>query len=183
MTDTFWEKDMPGSLNNAAHIKILLVYLCEKYQGKLTQQKLIDILTAGEIANYFEITAAISQLISQSQLQLDDSDYLLLGSQFQTTKLLYGELPKSIVEKAVEYIDEYFEALNNQYKPFVKIIRMSDGYLVKCALPDVGSNLFEVALFAPNMDKALEIKETFLRDHQKIYKYNLYLFTGENFEI
>lgn len=179
MSNTFSQGTVPGSLNSAADIKLLLVYLANEYNTRIGKDQLVDCLCAQEIANYFEISAAISSLSENEQVAVDEHGCLITAKNWHTISPLFDTIPASVLTHAKGCIDDYIQSNQREKPALARIIKVSDGFLVKCMIPDLGSDLFSTTLFAPTMEEAQLMKENFLKDYKKLYQLNLGLLTGQ----
>ncbi|MBC3515946.1 DUF4364 family protein [Neobittarella massiliensis] len=171
----------PGGLTTTTEIKVLLCHLCGQHPTGVPQKLLVDSLTVEGIANYFELTSAIGALIDGGQLRVQ-GDLLLLGQGARdSAELLAAQVPLSVREKAEELLGRQMELLRRQSETDVRILKVSDGYVVRCSVLDIGTDLFAVSIFAPTKAQAQRIRDNFLQDPQRLYQYNLFLLTGDDF--
>ena len=66
--DAFTAGIEDGGLRSSSSIAILACYIIARSEEKLTKKNVVDALVEGKIANYFEITSAISKMIKTDNL-------------------------------------------------------------------------------------------------------------------
>ena len=172
---------IPGGLTTTNEIRVLVCWLASRQPEGVPQNLLIDSLTLEGLANDFEITAAISALLENGQVVLEDDCVKLDGEGRRAAALLGDEIPPAVREKAAAALDRMVDLAKNKSETDVQIIKVSDGYVVRCSVLDIGTDLFSVSLFAPTREQAEGIRDHFLQDPGRLYQYNLFLLTGEDY--
>ena len=74
--DAFTAGIEDGGLRSSSSIAILACYIIARSEEKLTKKNVVDALVEGKIANYFEITSAISKMIKTDNLVEGEDGYL-----------------------------------------------------------------------------------------------------------
>ena len=101
--DAFTAGIEDGGLRSSSSIAILACYIITRSEEKLTKKNVVDALVEGKIANYFEITSAISKMIKTDNLVEGEDGYLSVTSNCAfNVVMLENDLPITIREKAVE---------------------------------------------------------------------------------
>ena len=101
--DAFTAGIEDGGLRSSSSIAILACYIIARSEEKLTKKNVVDALVEGKIANYFEITSAISKMIKTDNLVEGEDGYLSVTSKCAfNVEMLENDLPITIREKAVE---------------------------------------------------------------------------------
>ena len=70
--DTFDEGIAPGGLRSKNEIKILICYLFNTVDDKMSQSLVVEAIRADELANFFEIVVAFEELIADGNLEKND---------------------------------------------------------------------------------------------------------------
>ena len=71
--DAFSEGIEPGGLRSRTQIKLLLTFLVSRLQEPMSESKLLESLQLHGLANYFEASQAIEELIESGNLTRADS--------------------------------------------------------------------------------------------------------------
>ena len=101
--DAFTAGIEDGGLRSSSSIAILACYIIARSKEKLTAKNVVDALVEGKIANYFEISSAISKMIKTNNLVENEDGHLSITEKCAfNVEMLENDLPITIREKAVE---------------------------------------------------------------------------------
>lgn len=172
-----------GGLRDRYQVNILIMYLLRSIKTPLTMEDLQFACLEDELTNYFELTGALEELIQIDQIQeLTLSDrtiaYQLTKKGEDRTDLLLRDLPKSVRDRALQNIMELLRQKSSSSKIFSSVTKVDDGYLVKLILPDLGSDLMDLTLFAPDLNSAKSIESSFKASPENLYRGIWALLTG-----
>lgn len=190
-TDDFFEEKVnntltagvcPDGLKDSISIKVFICFLVDRFKGLLTQTDIIEVVFERALANYFEICAAIDELLTNGFILKDpESGILSLSEQGQmTADSLSGDLPLTVREKAVNAINKRIERRHHEQETSVVITDVDGGCQIDCMLLGPGSPLMSVSLYLPDRKYALEAKERFIDDPEYVYRILLSHLTGES---
>lgn len=171
---------LPGGLTDDNQIRILVCYLISKRQNKLSGSDIIEILTEGGLANYFECASAISDLLERGHLE--DVGFSVLGISETGMKIaesLASDVPLTVRERALAMADAMLTQKTNIGQHKVDIAAVDKGYNVKCTIADLGSPVFSLEIYAPTRETANLIKTRFIEYGAKIYSDALETLTEE----
>lgn len=182
--NAFQEGTEPGSLKNTNEIGILLCYILDKTEKPLTKDELIGIIQNYGMANYFETTSALSELINNGNVITDpenDQFISLSDNGKMISSQLNRELPLSIRQKALSATislakQRRIEAEN----PVVITKDSSGGYNVNMRITDGMRDLMSVSLFVPDKREASLVKKNFHNDPSRLYSVLLAVVTEDN---
>ena len=152
--DAFTAGIEDGGLRSSSSIAILACYIIARSEEKLTKKNVVDALVEGKIANYFEITSAISKMIK--------TDNLVEGED--------GDLPITIREKAVELAAKTarLEIYKKENKATVE--KDGDKYKVTLHVSDKNCDFMVLSLYFPSEAQALVVKEKFQTHPGEVYE-------------
>lgn len=74
--DAFTAGIEDGGLRSSSAISILVCYILANCEKKITAQNIIDAIVDGKIANYFEVSNAISKMIKKGHFKENENGYL-----------------------------------------------------------------------------------------------------------
>ena len=170
--DAFSAGVIPGGLNNKNEIRILICYILNKFNIPMKKSDIILVLQANGLANYFDISEAFSELISNELIvkSSENFDEFLITNQGQIiAHELEKSLPKSVREKAVNVVESYLERMRNEKENSVIITQNNYGFLVTCNIKDRDFKMMKLELYAPDIESANNIKFKFYKDPSEIY--------------
>ena len=171
----------PGGLTSRSQVLLLVCYLLKSVGGPLSRNSIIQVIQANGLANYFEVTAAIGELLDRGHVQPTQGDDMLTvtetGSRIAQT--LESDLPISVREKAVHAAMKLMTRIKLERENQVEINKTADGFTVVCHVSDGKRELMQVSLLVADRIQAEVIREDFLRDPGRVYAGVLALQTGD----
>lgn len=168
--DAFGGGTALGGLRTQHEIRLMICYLIANINKEIKRSHIIDALTEGEIANYFEISSAISEMIKDGNIKENDEILTLSDSSFRSTKEIENELPITLREKAVELCTKLIVKETYSKENKVEIKPTKNGFTVECSImSDEDDEALSFKLYAATSIQAQIIKEKFLDDPVKIY--------------
>ncbi len=181
MDEAFTAGVVPGGLKTGQEIKILLCYMLHTVGQPIHRDQLTDIITAGGMANYFDIEEAIEELLRLQHL-IQTEDRLLAptvtGSQIGDS--LSVRIPYTLRERSVKAALELLRRRDIEKDNKVDIRKEEDGSTsVVCQVLDRGRVLLSVTLPVADEWQAGVIKEQFLADPTMLYRGVLGILTGD----
>lgn len=182
--DTFDEGIVPGGIRSKNEIRILICYLFNSVNDKMSKDLIVESIMQYELANYFEISSAFDDLINNGNLVESDiidneKTYVLSDNGRMIADQLETTLAYSVKEKAyicaVKLLAEKKTARENT----VDIEKNDNGYNVICKISGGEVELLSFTLYAPDYEQAMIIKKNFLDSPSTVYKVMLALMTKD----
>ena len=100
--DAFTGGVEPGGLRTKNQIRILICYLLSSVDAPLSRQDIIGIMQDNGLANYFEVTDALAELLGNGNITADEEHPDLLSATRQArmiAKQLDAAVPLSVRER------------------------------------------------------------------------------------
>lgn len=169
--DAFTAGIEDGGLRSSSSIAILTCYIIARSEEKLTKKNVVDALVEGKIANYFEITSAISKMIKTDNLVEGEDGYLSVTSKCAfNVEMLENDLPITIREKAVELAAKTarLEIYKKENKATVE--KDGDKYKVTLHVSDKNCDFMVLSLYFPSKAQAQVVKEKFQTHPGEVYE-------------
>ena len=160
-----------GGLRSSSSISLLACYIIAKSKERLTAKYVVDALVEGKIANYFEISNAISKMIKTDNLVVDSDGYLSITDKCAfNVEMLENDLPLTIREKAVELVAKTarHEILKKENKASIE--KVENGYKVTLHVSDKDCDFMVLSLYFPSEAQAQVVKEKFQLHPAKVYE-------------
>lgn len=172
--DAFDEGIALGGLRNRDDIKLMICYLLNKVNKPITKSDLIDAFSENSIANYFEISQAITDLLSNATIDynVDGEDEILLSTEKsnEIASDLGGDLPLTVREKALNSAIRLMTVRESEKENDVRIESVADGgYNVYLTLKNGEDELMNLKIYTPNSSQAELLKRNYLEDPIKLY--------------
>ena len=166
--DVFTAGTNPGGLTSSIEIKALLCYLISKYDYPIPQEVIMTSLTFSGIANYFDCSAAFTELLDSKVLIASEEGYSLSSSGYFVSENIYTKVPIAIREKAVISIRQNMLLYRYSKQHITSIEKIEDGYIVHCHIGGADSQFFSMSLYAPSRAIADTIKDNFVLNASSI---------------
>ena len=171
--DAFFEGVEPGGLRSRNEIKLLICYIICKIDGDITKNQLTDILCKKSLANYFDISQALSDVIRTGNIRSEfrDGEEILYPTDLgkANTAQLEDELPYTVKEAALNATVEMMTLYKREQEGNVKIEPHGSGFDVTISIMDNEDKLLSVTLFVADEEQAQNVKEKYIKDPVKFY--------------
>ena len=102
MNGSFSEGVRAGGLRDQQEIQVLLCYLINTVGGRLDERLLTECILSNEIANHFEVAAALELQIQRGNILEQDGVLTLTDTGREIAHVLANNLPLTIQERAVQ---------------------------------------------------------------------------------
>ncbi len=147
-------------ITNPHTANILLCYLLYRIDEPVQVSHLYDIAVGNEIINYFAYQDSLDYLTKHGSIQVmrrakDDADvYILTPQGVQTAKELRNYVGKAYRDKLVSAALHYFARLKRESEVKIDYIPLKKGYYVHVRCLDIGDDLLDLKLYAPDYTQA-----------------------------
>ncbi len=150
----------------------------DKINVPIKKSDITLVLQTNGLANYFEVSEAFCEMISNGSIKEHSEEGYLITTQ---GKIIVEELekiiPRAVRDKALTAVISYLERIRSEKENKV-IIRKNDvGFTITCIISDNSFEMLKLTLYAPNRDIANSIKDNFYEDPSEIYSKILSLLT------
>lgn len=182
--DTFDEGIAPGGLRSKNEIKILICYLFDAVNDKMSQSLVVEAIRADELANFFEIVVAFEELVKDGNLVKSDmvdneQTFVLSDNGRVIARQLETTLAHTVKQKSYDCALRLLSERKTARENFVDIQKCDNGFEVVCRVSGGEIDLLSFTLYAPNYEQAEVIKRNFLSYPQTVYKTMLGLMTKD----
>ena len=182
--NTFDEGIAPGGLRSKYEIKTLICYLYYSVKENMSRDLVIEAIREDELANFFEVSAAFDELVSDKSLVDADSvdgeqTYTLSENGRMIAMQLDSTVAYSVKDKALKCAIKLLADKKTARENFVDIEKTENGFNVKCTVSGGDVDLLSFTLYAPDIDQAEIIKKSFLSYPSTVYKSMLALMTKD----
>ena len=182
--NTFDEGIAPGGLRSKYEIKTLICYLYYSVKENMSRDLVIEAIREDELANFFEVSAAFDELVSdKSLIQTESVDgeqtYTLSENGRMIAMQLDSTVAYSVKDKALKCAIKLLADKKTARENFVDIEKTENGFNVKCTVSGGDVDLLSFTLYAPDIDQAEIIKKSFLSYPSTVYKSMLALMTKD----
>lgn len=182
--NTFDEGIAPGGLRSKYEIKTLICYIYYSVKENMSRDLVIEAIREDELANFFEVSAAFDELVSDKNLiETKDADGEIVYSLSENGKMIAEQLDSavaySVKEKALKCALKLLADKKTARENFVEIEKTENGFNVICTVSGGEIDLLKFTLYAPDIDQAEIMKKCFLSYPSTVYKSTLALMTKD----
>lgn len=182
--DAFPVDDTIGGIRSTEKIKIIICYILINTEAEVSRDTIISALYDNSIANYFEISQAIDDLLKVGAIT--ESNEILSATEkgFQIAKDLKDELSVFIKNKAVR-ATALTSILEKRTRENDVLITKVDSKKYKLeitmhsGLDNGNDDLMNVSVFVTDEAQAQVMKQTFLNNPVKLYQKVIEALTDE----
>lgn len=173
-----------GGLNNRSEIRVLICYLLCNINEPLPLYTVNEMLHFEGIANYFEVTYAINELLENGHIKpLEDKKLQLFvpsESAKDVVEALGSSLPKSVKDKALKLTRDMITKKKIESENLFLIEKVDNGFLVTCSVLEKNQELMTVKMVVPSESFAEKVKEKFINNPTEIIRGITNLLTDAN---
>lgn len=169
--DAFMGNVKDGGLRSVTSIYILVSYLVSNLNGKVSRETLLEATNDTMLANYFEMSDAITKLINSGTIKENEDGMLCMKKQdANEVELIEKDLPLTVRERCIKACQKIIARETYERENKVSIEKTDCGYKVILNVSDKDTDFMSLTLFAPTEEQALIIKEKFISDPVKVYE-------------
>lgn len=166
----FSEGVRPGGLRDQHDIQVLVCYLLYSVDEPLPEKVLTESMLVNEIANHFEIAAALSLLLERGNITEQDGVLSLTENGREIAQVLGGNLPLSMAERALQTAVRMIARAKAADRTKVEIVPLSKGVRVDCAIDTSDQPLMSFSLVVADRQQAELVRARFLEDPSLLYR-------------
>ena len=146
-------------LKDLQTVNILICYLLYRIDKPVDSEQLYDIAVGTEIINYFFYQDAIDYLIKNKSIAVETDEkghklFSLTPKGQNCAKMLKDYVKKSYRDKIVQAALKYFAKIKYESEVKIDYIELKKGYYVYCRCLDIGDDLMDLKLYAPDLSQA-----------------------------
>lgn len=175
--DAFPVDETVGGLRSTEKIRIIICYILKNTESPLTRDNMQSALYDNGIANYFEISQAIDNLLDVGAIELHDDILILNQKGEQIARDLKDELSLYIKNKAVRAAKLTAIYEKRKKENAISVTKLSDKkyrlditLLSGLADSENSDELIKVSVFTTDSLQAETMKTTFLNNPVRLYE-------------
>ena len=173
----------PGGLRSKNEIRILICYLLSSVNAPLSKDAILTIVQDNGLANYFEVTNALAELVENGNL-IASGERQDIYTASDTAKMIANQLdtalPVTVRDRAVNAAINLLAQAKRERENKVEITKIDLGYQVTCHVSGGDMDLMNFSIYVPDSKQAKMVKHFFQKQPQQIYQMLLALVTGNH---
>ncbi|MBQ7580371.1 MAG: DUF4364 family protein [Clostridia bacterium] len=163
----------PGGLTNRTDIKVLICYVIKSVDGPISKLQLNEVMMDEGLANYFEVSQAIAELISRGNITCEEENgeemLCITQSGIEAAEMLHSNLPRAVRERAINSAIRISTLARRKHENKVDVEEVEDGYNVTFHLGDGKTELMKLTVFVADKMQVETVKENFYNDPIELY--------------
>lgn len=159
-----------GGLRSQREIRLIVCYLLANIKKEVKKEHIVNALTEGAIANYFEVSSVITDLLNHHNIEEHNGALTLTDDSRDAIDELETELPLTIREKAIALCTKLVIQERYQQENKVEITPTGNGYYVNChVMASDTEDMLSFRLYVGSITQAETVKEKFLQNPVRVY--------------
>jgi len=164
----------PGGLHSREEIRLLLCFLADRLAQPLTAGLAEQLFAQEGLANYFEYTAALHELLEAGQLviatQAGEAALRLDEKYAHAAHELAKELPRRVRDRALHAAEQLQAQQRRERENGITVYPAGDGGCYMTFRQGKGGDLLmSVTVYVPDKETAQAMREKFLENPGRIY--------------
>lgn len=169
--DAFMGNVKDGGLRSVTSIYILVSYLVSNLNGKVSRENLLEATNDTMLANYFEMSDAITKLLKSGTLKENEDGMLYMDQKDASeVELIEKDLALTVRERCIKACQRIIARETYKRENKVSVEKCENGYKALLRVSDKDSDFMKLELFAPTEEQALMLKEKFISDPVSVYE-------------
>lgn len=160
-----------GYVHDMLDVKVLILFVMSRVSYPVTGQQIYELCLQDDCVSYFDVCAAIPQLVESGHLAEKEKDlYEITQKGRANSALTQDSIAYTVRCKAENAVDRFNRQLHRS--SFIKtqvVPKESGDYSVIMALDDETGNLMTLELMAPNQRQAVRLGKLFEKKAEIIY--------------
>ena len=155
-------------------LNILLCYLLYKIARPVEPEQLYDIAIGTGVVNYFYYQDSVGYLLKNGLIIIEKGEkgedlYILQPKGVECARRLKSYAPKSYRDTLVLTALRYFARLKAEQEIKIEYEKLDNGYYTHVRCLDIGCDLMDMKLYAPDLTQAKMIGERILLNPAGFY--------------
>ena len=163
-----------GGLRNRDDIRLLICYLLKSVESPMTRQMLNDAMQEDGLANYFEVSQAIEELLKTGNIVFDvageDEVFSVTQKGKEAAEMLQTSLPRTVREKAVNAAIRLITRAKVERENNIEVEKdPNGGFKITFTLFDQNTEFMKLTVHVNDELQLEQIKNNFINDPAKVY--------------
>lgn len=160
-----------GFIHDMIDVKVLILYVAARSNYPMTSQEVYEVCYQDECLSYFDVCAALPQMVESGHLQMVDGEkYEITEKGRADGKLTEDSIAFTVKRKAEDAVSRFNRQLRRSSFVKSQVIPRDQGeFSVVMSLDDEMGNLMTLELPAPNQRQAIRLGRLFEERAEMVY--------------
>lgn len=160
-----------GFIRDMMDVKVLILFVAARLKNPATVQEIYELCYQDERLSYFDVCAAVPDLVETGHMQQVGSDRYVITEKGRTNGAVTEDsIAFPVKERAGKAVDRFNREQRRSRFVKTQIVPGKDGEVIaKMQLDDEKGKLMRLELMAPDQPQAAKITRSFKRNAELIY--------------
>lgn len=169
----------PGGLHSQHEIKILICYMLAGVREPMPRASVPEVICEQGMANFFDVSAAIDELLSLHNLEEDEKGYITVTPTGRDAAVTLKTLiPYTLRERSVAAALRLLARRRNEKENRVTIQKSENGFVVTCTIGEEEQALLSCSLLVGDESQAEMVRDRFLDNPLLLYQGAVAILSG-----
>lgn len=160
-----------GFIHDMMDVKVLVLYVMARVSYPVTSQEIYELCYQDECLSYFDVCAAIPELVSSGHMQeLEEGRYEITPKGKTDGELMADSIAYTVKQKAENAVAKFNRQIRRRSFVKTQVSPREDGdFSVVMSLDDEMGNLMTLELMAPDQRQGVRLGKLFENKAELIY--------------
>ena len=159
-----------GFIHDMMDVKVLILYVMSRVSYPVTETEIYELCYQDECLSYFDVCAALPEMVESGHLELTDEKYTITEKGRQDGALTEDSLAFTVRQSAENAVAKFNRQIRRSSYVKTQIIAREQGdYSVVMSLDDDMGNLMTMELVAPDRRQAMRLSRLFEIQAEAVY--------------
>ena len=159
-----------GFIHDMMDVKVLILFVTARSNYPMTNQEIYELCYQDECLSYFDVCAALPEMVESGHLEVTDEKYTITEKGRQDGAITEDSLAFTVRQSAENAVAKFNRQIRRSSYVKTQVIPRENGdYSVLMSLDDDAGNLMTLELMAPNQRQAVRLGRLFEKKAEIIY--------------
>ena len=159
-----------GFIHDMMDVKVLILFVTARSNYPMTNQEIYELCYQDECLSYFDVCAALPEMVESGHLELTEEKYTITEKGRQDGALTEDSLAFTVRQSAENGVAKFNRQIRRSSYVKTQIIARDQGdYSVVMSLDDDMGNLMTMELVAPDRRQAMRLSRLFEIQAEAVY--------------
>ena len=159
-----------GFIHDMMDVKVLILFVAARVQYPMTPQEVYELCYQDECLSYFDVCAALPEMVESGHLEVTDEKYTITEKGRQDGAITEDSLAFTVRQSAENAVAKFNRQIRRSSYVKTQILPREKGdYSVVMSLDDDMGNLMTMELVAPDRRQAMRLSRLFEIQAEAVY--------------
>ena len=159
-----------GFIHDMMDVKVLILFVTARSNYPMTNQEIYELCYQDECLSYFDVCAALPEMVESGHLEVTDEKYTITEKGRQDGAITEDSLAFTVRQSAENAVAKFNRQIRRSSYVKTQILPREKGdYSVVMSLDDDMGNLMTMELVAPDRRQAMRLSRLFELQAEAVY--------------